>query len=201
MTRIPGKPSLSVVIVSWESGADLVECVRSLAGACSVVDPSPELIVVDNASREFPAAEIAATWAGATLIRNETNRGFGPAANQGVAAARSTVILFLNPDTRAVDDPFTPLLQRCRSIRRRWPSPRGCSRANLPGAKTSASTSSAASPPSDTSPGRCSSSTGRFPATAGSSGTGTWTGTRSNRSKWSSLPRRRWRCGAKPSSA
>ena len=110
MTRTPGRPSLSVVIVSWESGADLVECVRSLADVCSVVDPSPELIVVDNASREFPTPEVTAAWPDATVIRNQSNRGFGPAANQGVAAAHGEIVLLLNPDTRAVGDPLVPLL-------------------------------------------------------------------------------------------
>lgn len=110
MTRTPGKPSLSVVIVSWESGADLVECVRSLAGARPVVDPSPELIVVDNASRAFPAPEVTGARPDATVIRNQSNRGFGPAANQGVAAAHGEIVLLLNPDTRAVGDPLVPLL-------------------------------------------------------------------------------------------
>jgi len=81
-----------------------------LAKARSVVDPSPELIVVDNASREFPAPEVAAAWPDTTVIRNQSNRGFGPAANQGVAAARGEIVLLLNPDTRAVDEPFSPLL-------------------------------------------------------------------------------------------
>jgi GT2 family glycosyltransferase len=111
VTETPEKLSLSIVIVSWESGADLVECVRSLAGARAAVDPPLELIVVDNASRDFSPEAVHALWPAATLIRNETNRGFGPAANQGVAAAHADIALLLNPDTRAVDDPLSPLLQ------------------------------------------------------------------------------------------
>jgi N-acetylglucosaminyl-diphospho-decaprenol L-rhamnosyltransferase len=110
VARTPGTPSISVVIVTWESGADLVECVRSLAGARTVADPSSELIVVDNGSRESAAAEVTAAWPDATVIRNPSNRGFGPAANQGVAAARGEIVLLLNPDTRAVGDPLVPLL-------------------------------------------------------------------------------------------
>jgi N-acetylglucosaminyl-diphospho-decaprenol L-rhamnosyltransferase len=75
------------------------------------VTPSPELIVVDNGSLDFPAAGVVAAWPEATIIRNPSNRGFGPGANQGVAAAAGDIVLLLNPDTRAEDNPLTPLLQ------------------------------------------------------------------------------------------
>jgi GT2 family glycosyltransferase len=110
MTEPSATPSLSTVIVAWEPGPELVQCVRSLAAARAAAGLDVELVVVDNASREFPAAEVLAAWPGATLMRNGTNRGFGPAANQGVAAAHGNIVLLLNPDTRAVDEPFGPLL-------------------------------------------------------------------------------------------
>jgi N-acetylglucosaminyl-diphospho-decaprenol L-rhamnosyltransferase len=105
-------PRLSIVIVSWESGPDLVQCVQSLAAAREAgrLQRAIELVVVDNASREFPGPEVTVAWPGATVIRNPSNRGFGPAANQGVAAAHGDIVLLLNPDTRAVDEPLTPLL-------------------------------------------------------------------------------------------
>jgi len=111
VTETPGNRSLSIVIVSWESGEDIVECVRSLAGARAAAACTTELVVVDNASLEFPAAGVVAAWPEATIIRNPSNRGFGPAANQGVAVARGDVVLLLNPDTRPVNNPLTPLLQ------------------------------------------------------------------------------------------
>lgn len=89
---------------------DLVECVRSLARARAAGDLSPELIVVDNGSREFSPGPINEIWPDLKAIVNVANRGFGPAANQGAAAARSDIVLFLNPDTRAVGDPLVPLL-------------------------------------------------------------------------------------------
>jgi len=110
MTEPSATPSLSTVIVAWESGPELVRCVRSLAAARAVAGVNAELVVVDNGSREFPAAEVLAAWPGATILRNNTNRGFGPAANQAVAATHGEVVLLLNPDTRAVDEPLAPLL-------------------------------------------------------------------------------------------
>lgn len=113
MTDLRETPLLSIVIVSWESGPDLLECVRSLAAASEEgrLESAIELVVVDNASREFEPGAVRPLWPGAQIQVNESNRGFGPAANQGVALARGEIVLFLNPDTRAVDDPFTPLLR------------------------------------------------------------------------------------------
>jgi len=105
-----GTVDLSIVIVSWESDAELAGCVRSLAVARESAAPVCELIIVDNASSTFPADELLAAWPAAQLIVNEVNRGFGPAANQGVERASGSVVLLLNPDTRAEDDPLTPLV-------------------------------------------------------------------------------------------
>lgn len=98
------------MIVSWQSGTELLACVRSLAAARGLAAFAVELVVVDNASAEFPAAGVASAWPDARVIRNQTNRGFGPAANQGATVAAGDVLLFLNPDTLAVDNPLPPLL-------------------------------------------------------------------------------------------
>ncbi|OIQ67754.1 N-acetylglucosaminyl-diphospho-decaprenol L-rhamnosyltransferase [mine drainage metagenome] len=56
------------------------------------------VVIVDNASSDRPALEAAASAHGARLIRNEENRGFGVACNQGAAVADTEFLLFLNPD-------------------------------------------------------------------------------------------------------
>jgi GT2 family glycosyltransferase len=89
----------------------LVACVESLTAARRLAAFEIELVIVDNASTDFPAAGVASVWPGARIIRNETNRGFGPAANQGARLAGGDLLLFLNPDTRAVGEPFPPLLE------------------------------------------------------------------------------------------
>jgi GT2 family glycosyltransferase len=57
-----------------------------------------ELIVVDNGSRDG-TAEFLADCRTARVLTNPSNRGFPAAANQGIAAARGSVLVLLNNDT------------------------------------------------------------------------------------------------------
>ncbi len=67
------------------------------------LDGSQELIVVDNASSDSPAA-VAASWKGpGRFIALEENVGFGAANNVGVEAANGAVTVMLNPDTELLD--------------------------------------------------------------------------------------------------
>ena len=106
-------PHLSVVMVTWHPGPEFTLCLRSLAAARRRVTAglAVDLVVVDNASHSFPTAAIEEHWPDARVLRNPVNRGFGPAANQGARQACAPVVLFLNPDTLAQDDPFTPLVE------------------------------------------------------------------------------------------
>jgi GT2 family glycosyltransferase len=99
---------ISVVLVSWRDAADTLAAIESLADARRRIPPDgprTSLVVVDNGG-DLPRAAVLAAWPDATLLVNEANRGFGPAANQGADAAGGDVLLFLNPDTRAVGEPF-----------------------------------------------------------------------------------------------
>jgi N-acetylglucosaminyl-diphospho-decaprenol L-rhamnosyltransferase len=100
---------ITVILVSWNDAEDLRACVESLARARNRMPgsgPRVSLVVVENGGG---GAEILSLWPGASVLVNENNRGFGPAANQGADAAPGDVLLFLNPDTRAEGDPFTAI--------------------------------------------------------------------------------------------
>lgn len=56
------------------------------------------IVLVDNASSDPAALKAVADDHGALLLRNEINRGFGIACNQGAASAETEFLLFLNPD-------------------------------------------------------------------------------------------------------
>ena len=106
------RSSIAIVLVSWESGEELVNCITSLAASRARIPsggPSVSLAVVDNGSASFSPEAVRRAWPGATVVVNLDNRGFGPAANQAAGLAAAEVLLFLNPDTEAEGDPYTPL--------------------------------------------------------------------------------------------
>jgi GT2 family glycosyltransferase len=63
-----------------------------------------QVVIVDNGSADNSAADLLLTCAPLRLIRNERNRGFAAACNQGAADLDADLILFLNPDTRLFGD-------------------------------------------------------------------------------------------------
>jgi len=89
-------PRLSVVIVNWNAGPALEACLRS------IIEHPPsvlfEVIVVDNASTDGSAEEVARAHPSTRLIANRANRGLAAANNQGIVAARAEAILLSNPD-------------------------------------------------------------------------------------------------------
>lgn len=86
--------SVSAVVVSFNTRDKLDRCLRA-------IEPEHEVIVVDNASTDGSAEMVAADHPRARLVRNEQNRGFGPANNQGIALARHPLVLLLNSDAYA----------------------------------------------------------------------------------------------------
>ncbi len=87
--------SLSTVIVAHDS---LDELRRTLPALAAELDPEDELIVVDNASRDTLAIEIADLAPSARLIRLSENLGFAGGVNVGAATARGDLLVMLNPD-------------------------------------------------------------------------------------------------------
>ena len=102
------QPILSIIIVNWNAGSQLVDVVCSIAqyhhGLVSSV------IIVDNSSVDDSLAQVEALRKSPfqlQIIRNAENRGFGAACNQGAADAAGDYLLFLNPDTRLFEDSLT----------------------------------------------------------------------------------------------
>ena len=88
------EPLVSAIIVSWNTRELLAAAVRSLLAAT----PQPEVIVVDNGSRDGSVAMVRREFPQVRLLVNEVNRGFAAANNQGMAAARGRYFLLLNSD-------------------------------------------------------------------------------------------------------
>jgi GT2 family glycosyltransferase/glycosyltransferase involved in cell wall biosynthesis len=101
-------PLVSVVMVLY-GGAKLAK--RAISALAENTDPCYELILVDNASPDDSLARVQEHVSGARIIRNDTNRGFGAASNQGARRARGRYICFLNSDALVEPAWLPPLLE------------------------------------------------------------------------------------------
>ena len=93
-----------IVIVNWNSGDQLRDCVDSLRahGDGHVA----QLIVVDNGSTDG-SAEFAQGASDVDLVLLGHILGFGAACNLGAARGDADFVLFLNPDARLLDGTFS----------------------------------------------------------------------------------------------
>ena len=101
---------ISVVVVTWNRAALLRNCLRSLRNQRGV---ALEILVVDNGSVDGSVAMVMSEFPEVRLIRNQENRGFCAANNQGIAAATSEYIALLNNDAEAEPGWAAALLETC----------------------------------------------------------------------------------------
>lgn len=97
-TVTPDPASVSAVIVNWNGGEMLLECLRSLRRQARVPD---EVIVVDNASEDGSIEQAMRSFPEIHVLRNAANLGYGAGVNRGVQAARGEWIALLNNDAVA----------------------------------------------------------------------------------------------------
>ena len=90
-------PTLSVVIVSYNTRQLTLECIESLL----TQDFQPlEIIIVDNASSDSSGEAIRTQYPTVQMISQSENKYFSAANNTGIRAATGQYILVLNPDTQ-----------------------------------------------------------------------------------------------------
>jgi len=97
--------SMDIIIVNWNSGGLLRDCLRSINIAADQYSFNlNRVVVVDNASSDGSADEMEELKIPLFIIRNEVNRGFATACNQGEKESKADYLLFLNPDTYLNED-------------------------------------------------------------------------------------------------
>jgi GT2 family glycosyltransferase len=89
---------VSVIIVGYNSRADLEKCLPSLL--LSLNPQLDEVIVVDNASSDGTTSWLAKAYPHIKLIPCSTNLGFAAGNNLGAHNAFGEYLAFLNPDTQ-----------------------------------------------------------------------------------------------------
>ncbi|MDX6625744.1 MAG: hypothetical protein QOE56_733 [Solirubrobacterales bacterium] len=109
------RPSLSVLIVAWNSREELR---RTLPALLAELRDGDELIVVDNDSADDTAAVVADLAPAARLVPMGRNVGFAAGCNAGAEEARGDLLVILNPDA-------APLPGWGEGIRRPWLEGRG----------------------------------------------------------------------------
>jgi GT2 family glycosyltransferase len=109
------RPTLSVLIVAWNSREELA---RTLPALLPELEEGDELILVDNDSGDGTAEAVAALAPAARIVRSGRNAGFAAGCNEGAAQARGELLVILNPDA-------APRLGFGEAIRRPWLEQRG----------------------------------------------------------------------------
>lgn len=93
-------PKVSAVVVSYNTRADLLRCLQSLAAVALPL----EIVVVDNASADGSAEAVRTHHPAVRLVENPENVGFARASNQGLRMARAPYALLLNSDAVVTAD-------------------------------------------------------------------------------------------------
>jgi GT2 family glycosyltransferase len=102
-------PGLSVIVVSYNTADLTLRCLHSVRVALGT--RPAEVWLVDNASRDETTTRVRQELPQARLICNDTNRGYGAAANQAMRQASGDVFLLLNSDTEITAAALGALLQ------------------------------------------------------------------------------------------
>jgi GT2 family glycosyltransferase len=101
---------LSVILVNYNTGRLLVDCVRSVLE--TVKSTSVEIVVVDNAStRELEELDHLVATCPVLLVRSERNLGFPAANNLALLRCLGDFVLLLNPDTIVLPGSIDGLLR------------------------------------------------------------------------------------------
>ena len=88
---------LSIIIVSWNVGEDLLRCLESIK--VNRLCERFETIVIDNGSTDGTVETVKKSFPEVVIIANDENRGFAAANNQGIIQSKGEYVLLLNPDT------------------------------------------------------------------------------------------------------
>src|SRR5262245_29765809 len=104
---LPAAPRVSVVVCTYNGGATLEQCLRSLL---ALNYPDHEVIVVDDGSTDDTRAILDRLQQSAIKVIHQPNRGLAVARNVGLAAATGASIAYTDSDCFADPDWLTHLV-------------------------------------------------------------------------------------------
>jgi GT2 family glycosyltransferase len=98
---------VSIIYVNWNCEEEILSSIASVRERSQTTEY--EVIVVDNASPQ--GASRLTLDPDIRLVRSSVNGGFGAGCNLGARHAKGRYLLFLNPDTRFLNDVLAELVQ------------------------------------------------------------------------------------------
>ena len=105
---------LSIIIVSFNTKNILDDCITSIKN--SNTKSSYEIIVVDNNSNDGSIEMLESKYTDIKLIKNQDNKLFAIANNQGAKIASGEHLLLLNSDTLVYDDNLDKMVEYMDNI-------------------------------------------------------------------------------------
>ncbi|HAZ64544.1 MAG TPA: glycosyltransferase family 2 protein [Armatimonadetes bacterium] len=99
---------LSIIIVSWNTRADLARCLESVRPALAGL--AAETVVVDNGSHDGSGRMVRQRFPWVRLIATGANLGFAAGNNVALAQTTGRYRLLLNPDTVVHGDALAQLV-------------------------------------------------------------------------------------------
>lgn len=104
-------PLVSVIVPTLDGGQSLLDCLGSIPRETEL---QTEIILVDNASSDGSPLRAGELFSGVHVIRNDENRGFSIACNQGASIAQGEFLLFLNDDARLAEGYLEQLVRSAK---------------------------------------------------------------------------------------
>jgi GT2 family glycosyltransferase len=98
---------VSIIYVNWNCEDEILASISSVREQSQTIEY--EVIVADNASPQ--GSTRLRLDPGVKLVRNNMNGGFGAGCNLGARYAAGRYLLFLNPDTRFLNDVLAELVR------------------------------------------------------------------------------------------
>ncbi len=113
-TDVQNAPLCSVIIVNFNAGKLLTDCVCSVLVATTPV----EVLVADNGSSDDSLDRLRRQVSDARLhvIENHANLGFARGSNIALAQAQGEYLLFLNPDCTIEADTIECMIEHSRKL-------------------------------------------------------------------------------------
>ena len=107
-------PTLSIVVVNWNSKDLLRQCLLSVQATAAKL--APQIVVVDGGSFDGCGEMLAMEFPSVLFVQLQDNVGFGRANNAGFKHITGEALLLLNPDTELLPGAIQTLLTDLRRL-------------------------------------------------------------------------------------